>query len=169
MPDIESASRSAVSTLLFFSQLGLILLEDRPNSPNFLPRETSGCHSTEPTPPSVDQPAEQIRSSRHLKEPDSQTLPADNLPLTPCKSCVPINSTAQDWCVLRPPGTDCSPVLPWNNNFSRQRILYWYQCSQGVAICCSPWQDNDCCNESQAEPACSGGGATYRCSDLNCP
>jgi hypothetical protein len=99
-------------------------------------------------------------------------LPAEAmfLPTIPCINCIPIDSTEQYWCVLRPPGTDCSPSLPWNNNFERKRWLYWYDCpGDDIAICCSPWQDNDCCNWSDEEPPCSGGGATHRCSEVACP
>lgn len=94
------------------------------------------------------------------------------LPTTPCVNCTPIDSTDQYWCVMRPPNTDCS-VLPFNNNFKRVRTLYWYQCRVGqnnvIAICCSAWREAGCCNSSEQEPPCSGGGATYRCSEFVCP
>lgn len=92
------------------------------------------------------------------------------LPTIQCLNCIPMGSTEQYWCVLRPPGTDCSPSWPWNNNFERKRWLYWYDCpGDDIGICCSAWQDDGCCNSSDEEPPCSGGGATHRCSEVACP
>lgn len=94
--------------------------------------------------------------------------PGMRLPTIPCVNCPPIQVIKQSWCVMRPPGTDCSST-PFFNNFKRSRSLHFYQCSQGVAICCTAWYDDGCCNNSETEPPCSGGGATYKCTELNCP
>ena len=92
------------------------------------------------------------------------------LPTIQCVNCIPIGSTTQYWCVLRPDGTDCSPSLPFNNNFRRKRWLYWYDCpGDDIGICCSLWQNDGCCNSSDEEPPCSGGGATHRYSEVACP
>jgi hypothetical protein len=119
-----------------------------------------GCHGTpHPGIPSMAGLLKQVKDSSSIRP---------LLPGIPCGTCPPIQVIKQGWCVLRPPGTDCS-ILPFDNNFYRIRYLHYYQCSAGVAICCSPWQEDNCCNNSNDEPKCEGGGATYQCTDATCP
>jgi hypothetical protein len=87
------------------------------------------------------------------------------LPSIDCSNCTYFAGTTQEWCVLRPEGTDCSPWMPFNNNFKRERIILWHQCPEGVSIYCGGWVDAQCCNNSGTQPTCEGGGAVYRCAE----
>jgi hypothetical protein len=81
-----------------------------------------------------------------------------------CNECVFINYYEQFWCILRPPGTDCSGPFPWWNNFEYSRWVGVFDCGEaGLRIFCHGWTDSGCCNNSFSEPSCQGWGATESC------
>lgn len=92
------------------------------------------------------------------------------LPPISCSNCSYIQSMSQVWCVLRPPNTDCTPGTLFDNNYRRVRAMRTFDCGGGrIAICCTPWVDDGCCNYSSLQPPCEGGGAQYHCSEKTCP
>lgn len=79
-------------------------------------------------------------------------------------TCTPIQWEWQIWCRMRSPETDCSGILPWNDNFSWKRARqYWQWPGDVIAVDCGSWQDDGCCNTSYDMPPCVEAPATVRC------
>ncbi len=147
--------------LLNFAVWGKVPMES-----TLTPRPCGGCQQDFATgPPTIAEIDNSIQFGAGLMEDD----PGELLPTHPCSGCTSMGTIKQSWCQLRPPGTDCS-AIPWNDNFFYIRNLYFYDCGDGViALCCTPWTYDSCCNNSSNAPKCQGGGATHNCSEASCP